>query len=77
MELLVVSLEKSVDAQLRCLPVLLYCTEACPLLSRDLNSMSFAMNRVLMKIFCSRSSAVVEECRTMFGVPNFRNAKMN
>ena len=54
----------------KCLPVLLYCTEACPLLSRDLNSMSFAMNRVLMKIFCSRSSAVVEECRIMFGVPS-------
>ena len=53
-----------------CLPVLLYCIEACPLLSRDLNSMSFAVNRVLMKIFCSRSSAVVEECRTMFGVPS-------
>jgi len=32
--------------------------------------MSFAMNRVLMKIFCSRSSAVVEECRTVFGVPS-------
>jgi len=41
-----------------------------PLSYSDLNSMSFAMNRVLMKIFCSRSSAVIEECRTMFGVPS-------
>jgi hypothetical protein len=52
----------------KCLPVLLYATEACPLLSRDFGSMSFAMTRVLMKIFQSRSSAVVDECRAMFGV---------
>ena len=35
----------------KCLPLLLYCTEACPLLSRDLNSMSFAVNRVLNFLF--------------------------
>jgi len=54
----------------KCLPVSLCCTEACTILSRDLNSKSFAVNRVIMKSFCSRSSAVVEECQTMFAVPS-------
>jgi len=38
----------------KCLPVLLYATEVCPLLSRDLSSISFALTRVLMKNFFSR-----------------------
>ena len=50
----------------KCLPVLLYATEVCPLLSRDLSSISFALTHVLMKIFCYRSNCV-NECRTVFG----------
>ena len=52
----------------KCLPVLLYATEACPILSRDLSSFKFAVTRVFMKIFRSRSAAVVDECLAMFGV---------
>ena len=35
----------------KCLPVLLYATEASPFLARDQSSVSFAVTRVLMKIF--------------------------
>lgn len=52
----------------KCLPILLYATEACPLLSRDIASISFAVTRVLMKIFHTRSSDVINECCAMFGM---------
>ena len=52
----------------KCLPVLLYVTEVCPLLSRDLSSISFALTRVLTNIFCSRSHDVINECREVFGI---------
>ena len=52
----------------KCLPVLLYATEVCPLLSRDLSSILFALTRVLMKFFCSRSNDVINECRAVFGI---------
>jgi len=37
--------------QAKCLPILLYGTEACPLLSRDRRSFEFTVNRLFMKIF--------------------------
>ena len=45
----------------KCLSVLLYATEVCPLLSCDFVSISFVMTRVIMKIFFSRSYAVAVE----------------
>ena len=47
----------------KCLPVLLYATEACPMLSRDKQSLDFCMNRLFMKIFRTGSLAVVRECQ--------------
>jgi len=47
---------------------LLYTTEVCPLLSRDLSSILFALTRVLMKFFCSRSNDVINECRAVFNI---------
>jgi len=43
-----------------CLPILLYATEACPLLAHDRSSLDFTRptTRVFMKIFCTSSSAV-------------------
>jgi len=35
----------------KCLPILLYATEACPLLSRDKQSLEFTLTRLFMKIF--------------------------
>ena len=36
--------------------------------NRDLSSISFALTRVLMKFFCSRSNDVTNECRAVFGI---------
>ena len=52
----------------KCLPVLLYGTEACIILSRDLSSFNFALNRVIMKVFRTTSRVVAEECQAMFGI---------
>ena len=52
----------------KCLPVLLYATEACPFSSRDQSSISFAMTRVLMKIVNTRSMDITEQCQLMFGM---------
>ena len=38
------------------------------MLSRDLSSISFALTRVLMKLFCSRSNDVINECRAVYGI---------
>ena len=47
----------------KCLPVLLYATEACPFLAPDQSSVSFALTRVLMKIFRTRSRDVTDQCQ--------------
>ena len=52
----------------KCLSVLLYATEACPFLARDQSSVSFALTRVLMKIFRTRSLDVTDQCQIMFGI---------
>ena len=54
----------------KCLPVLLYATEVCPFLACDQSSVSFAVTRVLMKIFRTRSRDVTEQwqCQIVFGM---------
>ena len=54
----------------KCLPVLLYATEACPFLARDQSSVSFAVTRVLIKNFRTRSRDVLvtDQCQIMFGM---------
>jgi len=43
----------------KCLPILLYATEACPLLSRNRNLFAFTVTRLFMKLFRTVSPAVV------------------
>jgi len=50
----------------KCLPILLYATEACPLLARDLSSLEFTTTRVFMKIVRTSSSAIIAECQRNF-----------
>ena len=52
--------------QTKCLPVLLYATEVCPLLVRDVSSLEFTTTRVLMKLFRTGSSAIISECQRFF-----------
>ena len=53
---------------IKCLPILLYGTEACPLNKSDLNSFDFAINRFLMKLFMTNNIKIIDECRDFFGV---------
>jgi len=50
----------------KCLPKLLYATEACPLLSRNRNSFEFTVTRLFMKLFRTTSHAVVKCCHLAF-----------
>jgi hypothetical protein len=50
----------------KCLPILLFQTEACPMLSRDKQSLEFAMTRLFMKIFRTGSASIVVECQRSF-----------
>jgi hypothetical protein len=50
----------------KCLPILLYATEVCPLLSRNVQSLEFTVTRLFMKIFRTGSPAIVKECQLNF-----------
>ena len=51
----------------KCVPILLYGTEACPLLSRQKHSLEFTLMRIFMRLFRTGSPAVVNECHINFG----------
>lgn len=51
----------------KCLPSLLYATEACPMSSRDKGSLEFSVTRIFMKILRTTSSALVQEAQAYFG----------
>ena len=44
----------------KCIPILLYGIESCPLLVRQINSVEFSFTRVLMRIFNTNSPLVVK-----------------
>jgi len=52
----------------KCLPILLYGTEVCPVSKSDTNSLDFAINRFLMTLFKTNNINIIEECRVNFGV---------
>jgi len=52
----------------KCLPILLYGTEVCPVSKSDTNSFDFAINRFLMKFFNTNDINIIEEFRVHFDV---------
>ena len=50
----------------KCLPILLYGTEACSLNKAQLHYLDFAVIRVAMKIFKTTSRSLVSECMDQF-----------
>jgi len=52
----------------KCLPVLLYEVEACPMLVRDKRSLEFTVTRSLMKLFQTGSATVVSDCMNFFSL---------
>jgi len=51
----------------KCLPVLLYGLEACPLTKTDLQSLDFVVNRFFMKLFATSNIEIVKCCQEYFG----------
>ena len=52
----------------KCIPILLYGLEACPLTKSDLSSLNFVLNLFMMKLFKTANIAVVDCCRVNFYV---------
>jgi len=52
----------------KCIPVLLYGLEVCPLNRADVQSLDFCANRLLMKLFCTNNLSIIEECRYYFNI---------
>lgn len=50
----------------KCMPVLLYGLEACPLRKSDINSLNFVVNRFFMKLFRTFNIDIVNYCRAEF-----------
>ena len=60
-EEVILSLVKS-----KCIPVLLYGLDVCPLNATETRSLNYTVNRILMKIFATYDSAIIEQCQTYF-----------
>jgi len=50
----------------KCVPILLYGLEACPLNMADLNSLDFVINRYFMKLFKTSNLEIVRYCQAQF-----------
>jgi len=50
----------------KCLPILLYALEVCPLTKTDHRSLDFVVMRFLMKLFCTSNGDIINECRVYF-----------
>ena len=50
----------------KCLPILMYSTEACGLSIKDKRSLDFAVTRFLMKLFRRSSKLLIDECLVYF-----------
>jgi len=50
----------------KCLPLLLYGLEVCPLTVSDLRSLDFVINRFFMKLFCTNVIDTVKICQEYF-----------
>ena len=54
----------------KCIPCLLYGLEACPIGTLELNSLNFAVKRILLKIFRTHSNDIIQSCQLYFNFPD-------
>jgi len=50
----------------KCMPVLLYGLEVCPLNKSDYSSLDFAVNRFFMKLFKTNDMNIIASCQLYF-----------
>ena len=51
----------------KCIPVLVYGLEVCPLTKSDLKTLDFSVNRFFMKLFNTSNIQMVNDCQVYFG----------
>ena len=54
--------------KVKCVPVLLYGLDACPINKSDKQSLDFVFTRTLIKLFKTSSTCVIDECYEMFNL---------
>jgi len=59
---------RSMHKTVKCIPVLLYALEACPLLKSDLSSLDFVIVRFLIKLFNTTNMEIINNCPQYFVV---------
>ena len=57
----------------KCIPVLLYGLDACPINTTDFKSLQHPITNILMKMFATKSAEVVTECQQTFWFQPIRN----
>ena len=50
----------------KCIPILLYGLEACPLVKSDLAALDFVINRFFVKLFKTNNIDIVKSCQLHF-----------
>ena len=50
------------DVYHKCLPILLYAVEVCPLSQSDVGSVDFAIFHFLMKLFQTNNNDIINDC---------------
>jgi len=51
----------------KCVPILLYCLEVCPLNVSDIRCLDFVIDRFFMKLLKTNNINTVRLCQTQFG----------
>ena len=54
----------------KCVPIILYGLDACPVNASDKHSLDFVLTRCIMKLFNTGSINVIRDCMNMFNVKN-------
>jgi len=55
----------------KCIPILLYCTDVCPMNSADRHSLQFTINKIVYKIFGAMSKDLLTQYFTLWGISLF------
>ena len=63
--------------RMKCLPILLYGTEACPLAKNDISSMEHVLNYTFGQIFIVKQQEIINECRKAFNLDNLNQIIKN
>ncbi len=61
----------------KCLPVLLYGLDACPVNTADRRSLEFVFTRCLMKLFSTSNISLINDCCAMFDLKTVHELTCN